>query len=284
DEGLEPGAEHRYRVTVTDSAGNQAVSEWVNTTVATSSTLSDYAAGVLADEPTSFWRLGEDEGTTVFDWAAFDDAEARAGVSRGVTGAILEDENTASAFSGSSDGYAASEALQTGPNTFSIEAWFQTTTTSGGKIVGFGNSRDGNSNSYDRHVYMDDSGRIWFGVYPGGVRTINSSQSYNDGDWHHVVATLSGDGMRLFVDGESVAERADVTSAQGYNGHWRIGGDNLNGWTSRPSSDYFAGAIDDLAIYPAALSDSAVANHFAHAHGEGEIPNVGPEAVFESAV
>ena len=52
------------------------------------------------------------------------------------------------------------------PTSLSIEAWFKTTSTDGGKIVGFGNSSTGNSGSYDRHIYLDGSGRVTFGVLP----------------------------------------------------------------------------------------------------------------------
>src|SRR5690606_34286028 len=122
------------------------------------------------------------------------------------------------------DGTAGSAQSQQGPDTFSIETWFRTTTTSGGKLVGFGSSRTGNSNSYDRHLYMNNAGQLYFGVYPGSVQTINSSQTYRDGAWHHAVATLGDAGMRLYVDGEVVASRDDVTSAQPYAGYWRLAG------------------------------------------------------------
>ncbi len=67
--------------------------------------------------------------------------------------------------------------------------------------------------------------------------------------------------MRLYVDGELLAQNA-VTSAPAYTGFWRVGGDNLSGWPSRPSSDYFTGQLDETAVYPTALSSSAVAAHF----------------------
>ena len=100
---------------------------------------------------------------------------------------------------------------------------------------------------------MDNAGKICFGVYPGAVRTLNSAQSYNDGQWHHVVATLGADGMKLFVDGAASRSAADTTIGQAYSGYWRVGGDNLGGWPNQPATQYLAGAIDDVAIYPAPL-------------------------------
>ena len=42
---------------------------------------------------------------------------------------------------------------KTNPKTFSIEAWFKTTTTSGGKLVGYGNKANGLSTTTDRNLY-----------------------------------------------------------------------------------------------------------------------------------
>jgi hypothetical protein len=56
-----------------------------------------------------------------------------------------------------------------------------------------------------------------------------------------------------------------TTTNQSYNGYWRVGGDNLNGWPSQPSSDYFAGSVDEAAVYPTALSAAQVAAHYAAA-------------------
>lgn len=71
------------------------------------------------------------------------------------------------------------------PNTFTVETWVKTNTTSGGSIIAFGNPLNGASGRYDRVVYMDNSGRIWFGVNNGANRTVNSLLSYNtiNGTW-----------------------------------------------------------------------------------------------------
>ncbi|MCU1572618.1 MAG: domain containing protein, partial [Micrococcaceae bacterium] len=111
-------------------------------------------------------------------------------------------------------------------------------------------------------VYMDNSGRIWFGVYTGSSQTLNSSAAYNDGQWHQIVAGMGPGGMTLFVDGKRIGQRADVTAGQPYSGYRRIGGDNLGSWPSQPSSNHFAGDIDEVALYAAPLSLSQVQNHY----------------------
>src|SRR5690606_15633428 len=37
-------------------------------------------------------------------------------------------------------------------------------------------------------------------------------------------------------------------------GYWRIGGDNLSGWPNRPANNFLNGRIDEVAIYPKALT------------------------------
>lgn len=115
---------------------------------------------------------------------------------------------------------------------FTTAIWFRTTTTSGVKRIGFGNSRTGSSGNYDGHIYMANSGTLYFGVYPGSVKTINTTSFYNVGNWHQVVASLSAAGMKLYVDGDLVASNASVTTAQNYSGYIGIAYDNVNGGTN----------------------------------------------------
>jgi hypothetical protein len=89
-----------------------------------------------------------------------------------------------------------------------------------------------------------------------------------------VVATLSPTtGMQLYVDGQLIGTN-QTTVAQDYSGYWRVGGDDLNGWnldawghnsqgTTQPNSYYWSGTIDDVAVYPYALSATQVAAHYA---------------------
>jgi hypothetical protein len=189
--------------------------------------------------------------------------ELRPELSRNVDGAIVGDGDKATTFAGDSNqSNVRTPAAIAGPQQFGLEAWVKTTTTKGGKIIGFGSSATGNSSSYDRHVYMQNNGKLTFGVYPGAVKTVTSAKSYNDGKYHHIVANLGSDGMKLYVDGELVGNDASVTSAQGYNGYWRVGGDNLGSWTNQPTSAYFVSTIDEVAVYAAPLTKDQVDAHW----------------------
>jgi hypothetical protein len=161
------------------------------------------------------------------------------------------------------------------PTNFTLSAWFKTGSTTGGKIIGFGNSQTGTSSSHDRAIYMNNAGNIYFGVYYFfTARTINSPLTYNDNNWHQVTATLSStSGITLYIDGIQVAANASYTSGEGTTGYWKIGYDNTGGWPSAPSSYYFNGSLDDILIYHTPLSAAQVTTVYKSADGAG---NNGP--------
>lgn len=256
---------------MTDPNGNTVTSPRSAAVTVSATPLSDYTRRVLADHPSTYWRLGEASGTTVYDAAGFDDAVAAAGVTRDAVGAITADPDLASGFNGATDGSTSTKKAVPGPDTFAVETWIRTTSTSGGKIAGFGSANTDVSSSYDRHLYLDDAGRIWFGAYPNEVRTVNSVTSYNDGQWHHVVGTLGANGLVLYVDGKRVGRDPATTSAEAYQGYWRLGGDNLTGWPSQPASAFLAGTIDDTAIYDEALTWEQVVAHYTASGRSGDV-------------
>lgn len=281
DTDVVAGQTYTYTVVARDGNGNTVQSSPATVTI-TSASASAYATAVIEDSATHYWPLGEDSGTAGFDWAGSDDLTVN-GATRGVMGQNQATPTKATQFAGGDGSFASTATSETGPNTFSVEAWFKTTSTSGGKIVGFGDNAGGTSGSYDRHVYLSNDGRLTFGVYPNSVQTLESGPGYNDGAWHHVVASLSPAGMRFYVDGALVGGRSDITSAQGYNGYWKVGGDNTGGWPNGGSSNYLSGTIADVAVYPTALSLDAVARHYA-ASGRGTTPAAAPSDTYGKSV
>ncbi|WP_026315995.1 signal peptidase I [Actinokineospora enzanensis] len=193
-------------------------------------------------------------------------AGALSPITAGMPGALQgaqqgQTTSTATAFNGTSN--AANLTSSANPSTFSVETWFKVTGTAGGLIAGFYNTISANSTTRDRVVYLDSASRLVFGVAPSGVvKTISTTTSYNDGAWHHVVASLGAAGMKLHVDGNLVATDAATTTALNMTGYWRWGGGVLPGWPSRPLNDYLVGTLDEFAVYPAQLTDAQVRRHF----------------------
>jgi trimeric autotransporter adhesin len=275
DPGASPGS-HRYLVTATDPSGNTLTSTWTtaNVTAANTGGSRAYGAAVLADGAANHWPLGEPTGGSVYDHAGAYDMVAGAGVTRAQGGAIAGDPDMSTAVNGSSTASITAQASVQAPQIFTEEAWFQTTSTTGGRIIGFGDQSSGLSNKYDRHVFLNPAGNVVFGVYLGEARSIAGTARYNDGRWHHVAASLGLNGMALYVDGKLVASRADTTGALPYTGYWRVGADR--DWAGNPS---FIGRIDEAAVYPEALSAGQVAAHYALGTS-GTAPNKPPTAAF----
>ncbi|MFE5241508.1 MULTISPECIES: LamG domain-containing protein [unclassified Streptomyces] len=261
DTDVAVGETHSYRITASDGTNTSAKSPAQSATVAAST--QGYPARVLSDGASLYWRY--DEGTSTFA------ADTTGGLNNGFlrnapayqqTPAAIAGDSTAIGFDGTSE-YAYSNKRHAQPTRFTVETWIKTTTTRGGKIIGFGNLTMQNSTRYDKQVYMANNGRLVFGVYSGGYRTVTTTGAFNDGEWHHVVASQGSGGMALYVDGQLRASNFLYTSNENYPGYWRVGGDNLASWPNRPTSNFFAGQIDETAVYPTALSASTVSAHYA---------------------
>jgi PKD repeat protein len=269
DKGLVPGSSHTYKVVVTDGNGNAVDRNGAPVVIADQSGSDAYATSVKDDGATAYYPLDEKDGTAGLDHVAFEDLRVD-DATRGATGPL--DGSTATTFSGQEGSFAVTPQAAVSPNTFSVESWVRTTSTSGGKVVGYGNTSTGTSGNYDRMVYLDNDGRVFFGVYTGATQTISSAPGFNDGKWHQIVATMSAEGMKLFVDGKLAGQRADTTAGQDYTGFWRIGGDNLGGWPNQPRSAYLAGDIAQVSIYPTALTRADVVDHLVASGRTSPIP------------
>ena len=119
--------------------------------------------------------------------------------------------------------------------------------------------------AFDRSLYMANDGRLLFGTYAAPtLSTITSTASYNDGTWHMATATQGTDGTKLYVDGNLVAS-GTATSAQDGYGYWRLGGGNIKNWTLEPTSAWFAGGLDEFAVYHTTLTAATIADQYAAA-------------------
>ncbi|WP_109505943.1 PKD domain-containing protein [Nocardioides speluncae] len=280
DDNADPGESYSYTIRAYDPDGNmRLVGTTGAVTAGPAAPATSYNNAVVNDGALAYWRLGETSGSRVNDYAGGHDASVTTTVTRGTAGAIVGDPDRATTFTGTSNGNVATDARMTATRELTLEAWIRTTTTTGGKILGYGSSRTGASASFDRHLYMRNNGTISFGVFQMGGWVVSSPTPYNNGAWHHVVATVDREsGISLYVDGQRVAHNPKVLNPKLYSGFWRVGGDNLTGWGGRPSLDYFTGAIDEVAIYRDALPASVIQDH--NTLGRGGTINQAPIADF----
>ncbi|MET9700467.1 DNRLRE domain-containing protein [Streptomyces sp. NPDC006529] len=264
DTTVSAGQTYSYRVSATDGAGNtSALSATASVTVP--ATVDAYPNQVRTDGAAQYWRYDESALPFVADSSDGGNSggvHLNAPALRQSPGAVTG-ASTAIGFNGANTQVYGDRRSTVG-NTYTLETWFRTNTTRGGKLLGFGNNQANNSSQYDKHLYMTNDGRLVYGVYIGSTRTITTGGSarYNDDQWHHVVATQGAGGMVLYVDGAQQGT-LNVTTNENFAGYWHVGGDNLNGWPDRPLSDYWAGRLDETAVYPTVLTPAQVQNHFA---------------------
>ncbi|MEO3752325.1 DNRLRE domain-containing protein [Streptomyces sp. B6B3] len=263
DTGIPAGESHSYRITATDGAGNvSALSPPVTAVSATSS--QPYVDAVLADDPLLYWRYDEPANDFASDASGNGNSGVhKLGVDPGTTPPAVQGPNAAAATYDGVDSYTYGDDVVSGVTRFSLETWFRTTSTEGGKLIGLGDRINQESYSHDNNVYMLDDGELQFTVYNGSYRTATSDDEYNDGEWHHLVASVGSAGMELYVDGERVDRNTRITSGRNLNGYyWHTGGDSLDRFPNQPDSDYFAGQLDETAIYGSQLSGSRVDAHY----------------------
>lgn len=267
DTGLTPGSSVTYRIIASDGTGNVVRSFPASTTVTGGASAGAYPRVVGADGPKYYWRFSETSGTDVADWTRRAPGRISGNVTRGAPGVLAGDASAT--FNGSATMYGTASA-RNAPFHYSVEAWFRTTSTRGGQIVGYGNAQTTPSTNgqYDRQLYLDSAGRVNFNTRQHNQRPVlTSAGAFNNGQWHHAVGVVSEAGMKLYVDGVLVRQRSDGRVGLPYWGYWRVGGDNLSGWANDPPSDYFSGSIDEVAVYSYPLTAAQVSAHFAAARG-----------------
>jgi RHS repeat-associated protein len=232
---------------------------------------SHYRSVVLDDNPRAYYRFGD---ASTRDGAA--SATARkpgadkglyVGVGLGPAGPLPQPPagqpaDQAAEFDGAASRVDLPEKLISPTMTLAVELWFRT--TSGGVLISYENEP---RNLYTPVLYVGQDGHLRGGFWvpqPSGARQISSAGAVNDGAWHHVVLSASVNSQTLYVDG--VAQPGTVTGVIDHDDMPRLmlGKGKTVGWPSGNNSDYFfAGGIDEVALYQHPLGATAVAQHYA---------------------
>ncbi|MFE2376933.1 LamG-like jellyroll fold domain-containing protein [Streptomyces sp. NPDC059398] len=267
DTSVTKGKSYSYRITASDAAGNTSAKSAAVTATATSAA-ERYPTAVLGDGASLYWRYDDRTAPFVADSSRANRSgvDANAPALRQTPGAV-GGPSTAIGFNGTNQ-WIYSDRRYAAPVKYSLETWFRTTSKTGGKLIGFGDNTTAASKKYDKQVYMTNAGKLVFGVSADGLRTLVSPKAYNDGKWHQMVATQGPTGMRLYADGHLLKSNT-VTKSERSSGYWRVGGDTLTGWPSRPTSGFFKGELDETAVYPGVLSAARAAGHYSLGKGAG---------------
>ena len=235
-----------------------------------------YAALVLADGPTAYWRLNETTGETLTDFAGgLNGAYNLASVERGMAGPYGIDPDTATLFKQS--GVAASVPYTPTLNptgAFSVEFWAKPNVSGNASraIVGTQNRNTGRAGYA---IYQGFNGAWWEAHLGTGetVMFLSGSTAPVAGRWDHVVMTWNGqDFAGLYVNGRLEAQ--DITARPHRNNlsqPLEIGS-RFNGTVP------YSGTIDEVAFYNYALTPAQIEKHFSIAYFASSITS-SPEPV-----
>lgn len=260
-----------------------------------STTTSDpYPQAVLADSPIAYYRLDEASGTTMCDASnsANNGTYNSSGITYGVTGALSSSADTAVGGDGTPTevGQSTSDpAGLTGNHAYTLEAWFKSATTSPPTnantwLVGLGTT-GGTGQAVVLSVNPNHGSQLGWG--PASAFTIDqfgsdwawdpTTADVNlwDGNWHYLAVTYTPSNSASASDYIGYVDGHDIGSpdARPYgNAVTNIAaspiilgqGCNTNGCYWLP----FEGGLDEVAVYPTALSAARISAHYAAASAQ----------------
>ena len=100
---------------------------------------------------------------------------------------------------------------------------------------------------------------VWRSDVPGNWLTAESGAPVSINQWHHIVGTLDGSGMKIYVNGSLSGMHTNTSPSNGTITEVSIGRvSNLGG------TDFLAGKIDEVAVYKRALTAEEIQAYYNH--------------------
>ncbi len=224
------------------------------------------------------WSLDEISGTTASDQVGGHDATLQGGPvwrpSDGQFGGALE-------FGGGAE-RAQIPAFDLAGDQMTIATWVKPASFAGtadeGRFVSKASSTAGSDHYWMLGNYVNGTAvRFRLKTANGGTSTLVSSTGQLElNQWHHVAATYDGANMRIFVDGDQVAITAKTGAITANGGVGVALGNQPAGAGDRG----FAGSLDDVVIFSAALDASEIQDLMTMS--TGTLPNSAPTVAISS--
>lgn len=212
-----------------------------------------YSSEVLADSPVAWYRLSESSGQPQDSSGNARHTTVTGGSpTYSYPGAISSDAtNTAISFSGSGQYFSAADhALLDVGDIFTLEAWVRVPT-----VVGGGGIR--------RSIVDKGTNGFWFGLLANGTVQF-SKQDVEDGPtgglipaantWFHYVATENSGTPKIYRNGIDITVAGGSPTIESTATVLKIG--------SSINDQYWEGQLDEVAIYPTALSAPRILAHY----------------------
>jgi Concanavalin A-like lectin/glucanases superfamily len=225
-----------------------------------------YPALVVADGASAFWRLGETSGLTAVDVIGGANGTISGGVTLGQAGA-LADGDKSMLFDGTTGRTfvptGAYETIGTGPLT--VECWMRLIQVTGQRSVV--DAKNATGTTSPGFSVLHDTTEVYFWLRGPGGQTSYAAASIvaaamADGQWRHVVGVLgrgSPDTVDIYINGTLRNDLRNVAaSGVDYSSTLGLG---LGAAVTDPQ--FYAGSLDEVAIYPTALTAPQIAAHYA---------------------
>jgi hypothetical protein len=223
--------------------------------------VSEYSALVLADGPTGYWRLNETTGTVAGDSSGNSRNGTHTGVTLNATSLLVNDpaDGAASYDGATSKTIIAGGAAGLVGGSMTIEGWIRTPSAQVGSQGIFGLRTD--SSTGDFYILLFGSTLEARFTNSAGAQTTLSPTVPYDGNVHYFAMTYDSVAGTLTI----VIDGAVPTggTATGLSGTITVTtSDFLIGMVSSlQTSNFFAGPVDDVAIYNKALTSTQLIAH-----------------------
>ncbi|MFF5055016.1 LamG-like jellyroll fold domain-containing protein [Micromonospora sp. NPDC000663] len=237
---------------------------------------SHYRTAVLDAKPDSYYHLGEAEGTGAASDVAInlgkDAGTYRNNVTLGQPGVLEGTNGTAAGFNGTSAYLELPKGLIKKSRDVSVELWFKIgLTQTGGPLIGYQDKAVGTAATSGVPVlYTGTDGKLRGQFAAGTIAPITSGITVNDNKWHHVVLSAMANTQTMYLDGVKVGDLTGQPIEHSLLTFNQVGLASATTPTSWPgwgttAQRYFAGTIDEVAVYSHPIGPDAAKAHFQYA-------------------
>ena len=248
-----------------------------------------YVATIIGDQPLSYLRLDETNGTVAYDYAGGNNGIYYGNITHGVPGYSLVDTDTAAYFPGGTNNYVGDigpTAINFPGTTaeFSIEAWANGAAgqINNAAVVAKGEGSDGTAHVTEQFCIDVSFGNYSFFVGDkNGNLAAATAASGPDGTWHHLVGVCDYEGLNgspsvtLYIDGAKVNSSplpGNLIPTGIIDSQDAVSIGSERSGIEPPFNWFYVGTIDQVAIYPSALTAAQVQAHYAAAFGSNLAP------------
>jgi len=228
------------------------------------SATTSYRDVILGDNPIMYWRLGETSGTIAYDESAnHRDASYINNPLLGFPGAIANDTNTSVGFNGFNQG-AGWIPTSSYFGAFTVEAWVKEKQIR--PVETFFDTRTKTAEfSFDFKLDTLAGKEIHFDVGDGTqwLSTSGVPFDFKRNVWYYVAAVVTRRGATYYVDGSAIGSVTYRGIPLLFDATHKV----EIGTNTRYDSEWFDGAIDEVAVYNYALTADQIAAHYATGTG-----------------